>query len=45
MSDVPEQTELLLAPGATYIRHEPLGVVAVYSAWNYPIMLALKPVV
>ena len=36
---------MLLAPGRTYIRYEPLGVVAVYSAWNYPVLLGLKPVV
>lgn len=45
MKDINEETELLLAPAKTMIRYEPLGVVAVYSAWNYPILLALKPVV
>lgn len=45
MKDLDEETELLLAPAKTMIRYEPLGVVAVYSAWNYPILLALKPVV
>ena len=33
-----------MAPGHTYIHYEPLGVVAIYSAWNYPVSLALKPV-
>lgn len=41
---VTTETELLLAPGQTFIHYEPLGVVAVYSAWNYPVSLALKPV-
>jgi len=27
------------------IRYEPLGVVGIYSAWNYPILTALKPFV
>lgn len=45
MKDIIEQTELFMAPGHTRIHYEPLGVCAVYSAWNYPIMLALKPLV
>ena len=44
MRDIHTETELLLAPGRTSIHYEPLGVVAVYSAWNYPVILALKPV-
>jgi aldehyde dehydrogenase (NAD+) len=38
------ETEMLLFPGSTLIQYEPLGVVAIYSAWNYPVSLALKPV-
>lgn len=45
MKEKVTETELLIAPGTTTIYHEPLGVVAVYSAWNYPVYLALKPVV
>lgn len=45
MEDVSEETELVIAPGRTYIRYEPLGVCAIYSAWNYPILTALKPVI
>lgn len=45
MKDRHTETELLLGPGDTLIRYEPLGVVAVFSPWNYPINLALKPVV
>ena len=45
MKDISEHTELLLAPGTTKIRYEPLGVCGVYSAWNYPVLLALKPVI
>jgi aldehyde dehydrogenase (NAD+) len=45
MADISEETELLLAPATTKTRYEPLGVCAIYSAWNYPIMGALKPLV
>ena len=45
MRDVSEETELMLAPASTYVRYEPMGVVAIYSAWNYPVMTALKPLV
>lgn len=45
MKDVSEETELLLAPASTYSRYEPMGVCAIYSAWNYPIMTALKPLI
>jgi len=29
----------------SFIRYEPLGVVCIYSAWNYPILLSLAPLV
>lgn len=45
MRDVIEETELMLAPASTYVRYEPMGVVAIYSAWNYPVMTSLKPLV
>jgi acyl-CoA reductase-like NAD-dependent aldehyde dehydrogenase len=41
----PEKTELLLAPGKTLIQHEPLGVAAVFGAWNYPYILVFKPMI
>ena len=28
----------------TYIKREPLGVVLVMGAWNYPVQLSLQPV-
>jgi aldehyde dehydrogenase (NAD+) len=40
-----EQTELLLAPGKTLIQHEPLGVCAVFGAWNFPFILVFKPLI
>ena len=45
MKDIPEETELLLAPGRTSVRYEPFGVCGIYSAWNYPLVTMLKPVV
>src|SRR5690554_5799703 len=32
-------------PGAAWIRYEPLGVVGIISPWNYPLLLALGPLV
>jgi aldehyde dehydrogenase (NAD+) len=39
------ETPILVGPGLSYIRPEPLGVIAVLSAWNYPIYTLLGPVV
>ena len=36
---------LLIGPGKSSVKFEPLGVVCVYSAWNYPFALCLQPVV
>ncbi len=38
-------TPLIAQPGKSYIVPEPKGVVLVLSPWNYPIALALNPVV
>lgn len=38
-------TPLILGMAKSYIRYEPLGVICIYSAWNYPIMLSLAPLV
>ncbi len=32
-------------PGRAYVHHEPLGVVGIVSPWNYPLLLALSPLV
>jgi aldehyde dehydrogenase (NAD+) len=45
MKDISEETELLFAPATTTIRYEPYGVCGIYSAWNYPILTAFKPLV
>lgn len=40
----PVDTPIMLSPGTSYIKPEPLGVVAVISAWNYPVLLMISPV-
>ena len=32
-------------PGKAWVRHEPLGVIGIISPWNYPVQLAVSPVV
>lgn len=43
----PERTKTNLAnlPGVSYIYKEPLGVVLVIGAWNYPFQLSLCPAI
>ena len=37
-------TPILIAPGRSFIKPEPLGVVLYLSAWNYPVNLTIAPV-
>ena len=30
-------------PGSAWVQYEPLGVVLVIAPWNYPVLLALSP--
>jgi coniferyl-aldehyde dehydrogenase len=32
-------------PGKAWVRHEPLGVIGIISPWNYPLQLALSPLI
>ena len=32
-------------PGRAWVRHEPLGVIGIISPWNYPLQLAVSPLV
>lgn len=36
---------MLFQPAKAWVRHEPLGVVGIVSPWNYPLQLALAPMV
>ena len=38
-------TPLVAKPGASKLVLEPLGVVLIFGAWNYPLQLSLSPVV
>lgn len=45
MRDTRTALPLSQLPGRGFIRHEPLGVVLVIGAWNYPFYLTLGPLV
>ncbi len=36
---------LRFRPGKSWVRHEPLGVIGIISPWNYPLQLALSPLI
>jgi coniferyl-aldehyde dehydrogenase len=37
--------DLTFQPGKAWVRHEPLGVIGIISPWNYPLLLAVSPLV
>ncbi|HEY9058721.1 MAG TPA: coniferyl aldehyde dehydrogenase [Aurantimonas sp.] len=37
--------DLAFQPGRAWVRHEPLGVVGIIAPWNYPLLLAVSPLV
>jgi coniferyl-aldehyde dehydrogenase len=45
MKPVKVRTPLYLQPSRAYLQRQPLGVVGVVSPWNYPLQLALSPVI
>ncbi len=40
-----QEVDVNFWPGAAWIRREPMGVIGVVSPWNYPLQLALAPLV
>jgi aldehyde dehydrogenase (NAD+) len=38
-------TTLLAQPGKSFIQREPLGVVLIIGAWNYPLQLVIVPLI
>lgn len=38
-------TNVLNLPGSSYLHKDPLGVVLIIGAWNYPVQLSLLPMV
>lgn len=46
LGDEQRPTPALMFPGqSSYVQYAPMGVVAVFSPWNYPFQLAMVPVV
>ena len=45
MRPVKQRLPMVQAPGKARIQYEPLGVVLVIAPWNYPVYLALGPLV
>jgi coniferyl-aldehyde dehydrogenase len=40
-----QEIDVTFWPGSAWIRREPMGVVGIVSPWNYPLQLALSPLV
>ncbi|AUH35430.1 coniferyl aldehyde dehydrogenase [Paracoccus tegillarcae] len=45
MRDERRHVDLSFQPAKAWVRYEPLGVIGIISPWNYPIFLALGPLV
>jgi aldehyde dehydrogenase (NAD+) len=39
------ETPMITGPGASYIIHEPYGVMLLMGAWNYPVFTTVMPIV
>lgn len=37
--------DMMFQPARAWVRHDPLGVVGIISPWNYPLQLAISPLV
>lgn len=40
-----QEVDIAFWPGSAWIRRDPLGVIGIVSPWNYPLQLALSPLV
>ena len=45
MRDEPRSVDMIFQPARAWVRYEPLGVVGILSPWNYPLFLALSPLI
>lgn len=45
MKPEPRKVGFNFKPGKAFVRYEPLGVIGIISPWNYPLNLALSPLV
>ncbi|MFV0408413.1 MAG: coniferyl aldehyde dehydrogenase [Paracoccus sp. (in: a-proteobacteria)] len=45
MRDDRRYVDLAFQPAKSWVRYEPLGVIGIISPWNYPLFLALGPLV
>ena len=45
MAPEPREASWIFWPSRAKIRYQPLGVVGVISPWNYPVYLALSPII
>lgn len=45
MRDESRHVDLAFQPAKDWVRYEPLGVIGIISPWNYPLFLALGPLV
>ena len=43
MKETPVDTPVMVGPGKSFEKPEPLGVINVMSAWNYPFYTLLGP--
>ncbi len=39
------RVDAIFQPAKAWVRHEPLGVIGIISPWNYPLQLAISPLV
>ena len=45
MKSVKVSTPIYLQPARAFLQRQPLGVIGVVSPWNYPVQLALGPII